>query len=322
MNHILLVRSFFEHGLEGEFAVLELLKRHLIIIEPLDALSLPAIARLHLRNGVHQCIQVHHFALDPVANVDEWVDHFTRKCIELNLETGLTVAGDKSERLLALADGLLVGLLILVEEGGKLFVVPHLFFFHGHDLLDVLFEVLQVIHENLLLFDVLGDLSVVLLNLRVWQVHVRDLNVDHVPLEDEVGGGSIQLLEGVLDFAFWSEEHLDLRCLADVRELAQFDEEFVKVVLSLLDEVGRHVAFVLLGWHGRDEQARIAAVEEFSEGEELAVSPEAINLSEAVLTLDEIFGVLLHAHALGLVRDDLDFHEAIIALDVMHLHHH
>ena len=151
---------------------MELIKCYLIIIEPLDALRLPAIARLHLRNGVHQRIQVHHLALNPVANVHEWVKHVTRERIKLNLETRLVVGGDQSEWLLALAYGLLVGLLILIEEGGKLFVVPHLFFFHWHDLLDVLFEVLQVIHENLLLFDVLCDLGVVLLDLRVWQVPV------------------------------------------------------------------------------------------------------------------------------------------------------
>lgn len=181
----------------------------------------------------------------------------------------------------------------MIQEGSKLLVVPQLYFFHWHDLLDVLFESFQMIHKNLLFLDVLSDFVGILLDLRVWQFQARDLNVNLIPIEDKVSRIWFQLLKRVLDFTFWSEEHLDLRCLADVRKFAQFDQEFVKVELSFLNKLRRHISLTLLSWHGRDEQAWIMIVKVFSEDEELAVSPEAIDLSKAVVALDEIFGMFL-----------------------------
>ena len=114
VNHILLIFSFVEHCLEGELAVLELLKRDLIIIEFLNSLRLPVITRFHLRNGIHKCSQVHQFASDPVSNMDEWVNPFASECIELSFETRLIVGGDHSQRLLILGYGLLVSLLVMI----------------------------------------------------------------------------------------------------------------------------------------------------------------------------------------------------------------
>lgn len=81
MNHVLLCRCIFEHCFEGEFANVELVEGLLIITEPLDTLCLPGIARLFLGNGVHQSIQVHHFTLNPISHMDEWVDHLATKGI-------------------------------------------------------------------------------------------------------------------------------------------------------------------------------------------------------------------------------------------------
>lgn len=65
--------------------------------------------------------------------MDEWVDHVTCKCIKLDLETSFVVGGDQSQWLLVFSARLFVRILILVEEGGELFIVSHLLFFHGYD---------------------------------------------------------------------------------------------------------------------------------------------------------------------------------------------
>lgn len=113
----------------------------------------------------------------------EWIDHLTAQRIQLHLQTSLRFPGDKLDRaLLIRADLLLVGLLVLVQEVCELFVVSELCFLHWDNQLDVPLEVLEVIHENSLLFYELGDFGVVLLDLGLGDVDVGDLDVILIPL--------------------------------------------------------------------------------------------------------------------------------------------
>lgn len=81
VDKVLLLRSFFEHCFELELTILQLFKSSPIIIEHFHAFLFAGIARLFLRNCIHESIQIHHLTLDPIPNVFEWVKHFLTQAI-------------------------------------------------------------------------------------------------------------------------------------------------------------------------------------------------------------------------------------------------
>lgn len=184
------------------------------------------------------------------------------------------------------------------------------------------FEVFQVVHEDFLFLDVLGYFQVVLGNFTLRKIDIGNLNISHVPFENKVSWCFLQLLKWVLHLSFRSEEDLHLRSFAQIPKLAKFQKELVQVVFSLLEEGGGHIAFSLFGWNWWDVQARVPIVQELSEDEELAISSEAVDFSETVVSFDQILVMLFHASAFALIALNLNLHDSIIGLDVVHLQYH
>lgn len=101
----------------------------------------------------------------------EWVLQLRRKIIELLLEVTFVVAGDQAHVVDVPLDlGLVVALLILLQELGKLLVIGHFLLLHRHDLLDVCLELSQVVHQHLLLLGELDDVCVVLGNRSIREI--------------------------------------------------------------------------------------------------------------------------------------------------------
>ena len=114
---------------------------------------------------------------------------------------------------------------------------------------------------------------------------------------------------------------MDLRSFAKVRELTQLLQKLVEIELALLDEPICHITFCLLGWDRRNEKTRVPTVQEVSENEELTIPSVAVDFSETIVALNQIHSVLLHSNALLLVVADLNLHNAVVALDVVHFEH-
>ena len=73
-----------------------------------------------------------------------------------------------------------------MEEVSKLLVVLELLLFHRHDLLDVGLEVLQVLHQGLLLLLEVVDLVAVLCDSTLGQVVVGNVDVVLVELQQRL----------------------------------------------------------------------------------------------------------------------------------------
>lgn len=183
-------------------------------------------------------------------------------------------------------------------------------------------EIFQVIHENLLFLHVLHDVCVVLCNLILREIDVRNLNICHIPFENEVSRCLLQGPKRFLNFAFWTEENLSLGSLAQEWEFAQSDEELIQIVLPLFNELWCHVTFILLGWNRWDVQTWVPTVEEVPKYEELTVSPHTIDLTKTVVSLYQVLSMLLHTRSFRLIHCDFKFHQSIVTFDVVHFQDH
>ena len=150
VDQVLLLRLLFEHRLDLKLAVLELLEGGPVRVEHRLALCFAAVARLLLADGVHQRIQIHHFALNPVSDVLERVNHLAGVGVELVLQVRLGVTRDQPNVVficcLCVANLILLGFFVLVQEVCELLVVSELLLFHWNNLLNVVFEFLQMVH--------------------------------------------------------------------------------------------------------------------------------------------------------------------------------
>ena len=138
-------------------------------------------------------MQIHNFALDPVAHVDEGILQFLAEAVQLELEVGLVVAGHETHVVGAaeLNLALIVTILVLGQEVRELLVVLQLRLFHGHDLLDVHLELLQMANELILLLLELDYVATVFSQVGLGHIQLRQLDVAFVVFEHVVRGLSL-----------------------------------------------------------------------------------------------------------------------------------
>ena len=220
---------------------------------------------------------------------------------------------------------LLVVVFVLGQEVGELFVVLQLGLLHRHNLLDVHLEVLQVVHEHLLLLLELVDVFIVVGETALAHIKLRNRNVSLIILEHIVSGRWLERLKGGLHgLVLRSDEHLHFGRPAQDRMLRELQQELRKVMLTLLNEELVHLTLRLLGRNRRNEQTGITLRQVHVEDVEFAVPAPDVDGTEAVVTLDPVLRVLRVPGALGLARDNLEIHVAIIAhdaadVDIAHL---
>lgn len=145
--HLRLLRALrLEHLANHELALLHLGQSLAQGSDSRDGLLLSGVARFLGGDGGAERVQVHDLAFDPVAHVYEGILEFFAEAVQLELEVGLVVAGHETHiiRVTKLHLALFVAVLVLGQEIGELFIVLELGLFHGHDLLDVHLELLQV----------------------------------------------------------------------------------------------------------------------------------------------------------------------------------
>lgn len=76
----------------------------------------------------------------------EWVQHLIAQGVELILQPRLLVTRNKFHRLGEISNLSLISLFVVIEELCELLVVSELGLLHWHNLLNMLLEVLQVVH--------------------------------------------------------------------------------------------------------------------------------------------------------------------------------
>lgn len=222
MNHFLLLGRLLQHCLELEFIILKFFEGGPVSVKHADCLCFPVVTWLFLRYGVHQSTQIHSFTFNPVSNMLERIYQVAAEAIQFTLEANLMITRNKLNRFLRFPNLFLICFLILIEEIGKLFVIIQFLFFHGHNLFNMSFKSLKMVHQDFLFLDIFGNFGHILLYFGLWKVNVRNFDICTIPLIHKVSWSFRQRLEWFLYLSFWPEEYLHFWSLTEARKLAKF----------------------------------------------------------------------------------------------------
>ena len=121
----------------------------------------------------------------------------------------------------------LISILILLQELRKLLIVPQFKLLHRHDLVYVLLEVFEMVHQLLLLLDKLVNFALVFLKHSfISRIILHD--VGPIVYKNLICVAFGDLLHSVLySWHLWPEEDLELRATREVRHTRQLEEEHV-----------------------------------------------------------------------------------------------
>ena len=99
-------------------------------------------ARLLSSDGILKSNQIHDLSFDPVPDMDKRILQVLGQLIQLEPQMSFVVSRHELGLLNAayVDSGLSTGVLVLMEEVGKLLVEPKLLRLHGHYLLDMSLE--------------------------------------------------------------------------------------------------------------------------------------------------------------------------------------
>jgi hypothetical protein len=244
-----------------------------------------------------ECAKVEHFSLDPVPDMNEWVLKLLGQKVKFIFEMGLRVSTNQLDVLVITQSHVCLFLVvfILLEEFGKLFVISKLCLFHGHNLTDVLLEVLEVAHQDLLLFDEIIDVIGVFAQHSLLLVGRRDSNVFVVIRKHSVRVCLLKAFQRVFYFSRGSQKHLDFGSFGQVVSFGELPQKLAEEVSSLLDKVFFCVSRSLLGWNWRNKDTGVPLKHNFSEQEELFESSGDVYFSQTVMAFNAIDGVFVRA---------------------------
>ena len=122
---------------------------------------------------------------------------------------------------------LILRVFVFLKELGELLVIKELLLFNRYNSANVLFEIFQVVHQNLLFFDEVVDVGGVLGQNPLFLIWTRNSNVFIVKRQNSVGVCAGEAFEGVFHFALRPQKYLQLGCFGEVVGCAYFEEELV-----------------------------------------------------------------------------------------------
>ena len=129
----------------------------------------------------------------------EWILHLLSQGIKLILESHFRLARNQLDighaAITKVGLCLIIGVFVLLEELSELLIIFQLLFFHWHNHLNVLFEILQMVHQDSLLFNKFSDVGVVFSDSALRELVIAYLDFILIVSKYEVSRCSLQGLE-------------------------------------------------------------------------------------------------------------------------------
>jgi len=146
----------------------------------------------------------------------------------------------------------------LNQEVSKLLVVFQFIIFHGHNLIDMSSKVLQVVHNNLLIFDERMNILVIFWNSSLIYIEIRNLDFTLKEVEKHICVGTVETLESIFNLSCWSKKYLNFWSRNKVWICAKLFQEFIQEELSFLHKSLFFVPSSLLWWKWWDKDSWIS----------------------------------------------------------------